>query len=76
MSPLDLTFHFGWYAIPATGDQAAGEIAVPVVPVAKVSVPLPLVRGILRVLESQLQAWEENFGTPVPDQPRRAEGSQ
>jgi len=78
MSPLDLTFHFGWYALPTTEEppRGGGEIPVPVRPVAKVSIPLPLVKGILRVLESQLAAWEQNFGTPVPDQPRHAERGQ
>ena len=72
MSPLDLTFHFGWYGLPASPGLApgtTGDVEVPVRPLAKVTVPLPLVRAVIRVLEAQLQNWEQTFGSAVPDQP-------
>lgn len=69
-TPLDFTLHFGSYVIPALSEPPSGsEIQVPVRAIAKVSVPLSLVRGIVRVLERQINAWEESFGQPVPDQP-------
>jgi hypothetical protein len=68
-TPLDFTFHFGRYAIPAFTEPPPGEIQVPVQAVGKVTVPLSLVRGIMRVLQSQIDGWETTFGEPVPDQP-------
>jgi hypothetical protein len=69
-TPEDLTMHLGWYAIPPfTEAPETAEVEVPVRQLAKVTVPLSLVRGIITVLENQLTAWEKNFGQPVPVHP-------
>jgi hypothetical protein len=66
----DMTMHLGWYALPVITEQPgdADVIPVPVRPLAKVTVPLNLVRGIIAVLQNQLAQWEQNFG-PLPPHP-------
>jgi len=69
MSAHDLTLHFGWFTLPAFTEVPSGEVDVPVRPLAKVSIPLNLVRGLIRLLEAQVIAWEDAHGQPVPDLP-------
>jgi hypothetical protein len=69
-TPHDFTFHFGWYALPAfTEAPPAGQtIDVPIRPLAKVSIPLNLVKAVIPLLERQIEQYELAFG-PMPDQP-------
>lgn len=71
-SPHDFSFHFGWYTIPPLMEQPEGVQDVPIRPLAKVSVPLNLIRATIDLLQRQAEAWETNFGAPLPDQPRPA----
>jgi hypothetical protein len=67
----DLTFHFGWYATPTFEEPPeTGLTEVPVRALAKVSIPLGLIRGVIDVLEKQLDAWEKVYGQPLPASPR------
>jgi hypothetical protein len=68
-TPEDLTLHFGWYAIPAFTEPPSAPVDVDVRPVAKVTIPLNLIRGAISVLQSQLEGWEKTFGMPVQDHP-------
>lgn len=68
-TPHDFTFHFGWYATPPFTEPPQGSVDVEVRPVTKISVPLNLLRGIVRVLEMQAQAWEADMGQALPDNP-------
>jgi hypothetical protein len=61
-SQLDLTMHLGWYALPALTTLPEGTISVPVQALAKVTLPLALIPGIIDVLQKQLAAWEQTFG--------------
>jgi hypothetical protein len=75
LSPLDFTFHFGWYAIPPEPPAqlpANGTVDVPVTSVAKVSIPLGIVPAIRDLLDRQIEAWETNFGGNFPAQPAAA----
>jgi len=69
VTPFDLTLHFGWYAIPPFTKTPSDTVPVPVRPVVKVSIPLSLVRGVMGMMEKQLEAWQDAFGQPAPDQP-------
>jgi hypothetical protein len=69
VSPHDLTFHFGYYAIPAFTEPPQGVVDVPVRPMVKVTLPLSLVRNLIHVLEAQAEQWEGNFGQPLPAEP-------
>jgi hypothetical protein len=61
-SQLDLTMHLGWYALPALVTAPEETVAVPVQALAKVTVPLGLVPGIIQVLQSQMTNWQRAFG--------------
>jgi hypothetical protein len=69
ITPEDMTMHLGWYATPPLTEPPTGQIEVHVQPVAKVTVPLNLIRGIVTVLQNQIQAWEQNFGQEIPAHP-------
>jgi hypothetical protein len=68
-SPEDLTLHFGWYAIPALTEPPPEPVEVQVRPIAKVTIPLNLIRGVISVLQSQLEGWEQTFGMAVQQHP-------
>jgi hypothetical protein len=74
LAPHDFTFHLGWFTFPAFTEPPqpgpTGTVPVHVRPLAKVSVPLTLVQGIIRVLQSQVEAWEAAFGQPFPEEPK------
>lgn len=69
VTPYDLTLHFGWYAIPPLMEEPGGPVPVPVRPIVKVSIPLSLVRGVITMLEKQLEAWQDAFGQTPPSDP-------
>lgn len=71
-TPLDFTLHFGRYHVPALLEPPEGGLKAPVQPIVKVTIPLTLVRGLIRVLERQIDAWEGSFEQPLPDQPDAA----
>ena len=69
-TPEDVTLHLGWYALPPfTEPPPEPEVRVPVKPIAKVTVPLNIVQGIVTVLENQLKAYEQSYGQAVPKHP-------
>lgn len=66
----DLTIFFSWYATPPVGDKPSAEpVDVPVRPLMAVSVPLGILRPLIRVLESQAAAWEQSTGQELPTGP-------
>lgn len=72
-TPEDFTLHLGWYAIPAlTEPPESGIVDVLVTPVARVVVPLNLMRSLIAVLQRQVESYEANFG-PIPEHPNKPE---
>jgi hypothetical protein len=72
-TPNDLTLHLGWYALPTYGEPPPAEtIEVGVRPLVKVSLPLTLIRGLIGALQTTVEAYEESFGQPMPDQPSQS----
>jgi hypothetical protein len=64
----DLTIFFSWYATPPLADEPPTEsVDVPVRPVAAVSVPLGILRPLIRLLEQQAAVWEQSTGQKLPD---------
>lgn len=61
ITPLDLTLHLGWYALPPLTEAPTETIQVEVRPLTKVSLPINLVPGVIRVLQAQMDAWQETF---------------
>lgn len=70
-TPHDFMLHFGWYAFPVLDapPPQGKPLLVPVQGIAKVAVPLNILRGLIGVLQAQADAWEQNFGQPLPVQP-------
>ena len=67
----DFTMHFGWYTVPPISEPPAdGIIDAPLEPVARVVLPVILVRNLIEVLKRQLEGYERNFG-PVPEHPNK-----
>jgi hypothetical protein len=62
VTPNDLTMDLGWYGVPALTEQPTQPVRVQVRGLAKLTVPLNLVPGIINVLQSQLDAWQRTFG--------------
>ena len=70
-TPEDFTLHFGWYAIPPLDAAPVGGVVnVDVQPVARVVIPLNLMRSVIAVLQRQVAGYEENFG-PIPEHPNK-----
>ena len=70
-TPEDFTIHLGWYAIPALTEEPEGQIELQVEPVARVVLPLNLVRGVIAVLQKQIEAYEQSFNTTLPEHPNK-----
>jgi hypothetical protein len=60
-SPVDATLHLGWYATPAIDERPDDEVPVPVRGLAKVSLPIGLIPGIIDLLQRQLTAWRDSM---------------
>jgi hypothetical protein len=70
-TPEDFTLHLGWYAIPAfTEAPTEAVVDVPVTPVARIVLPLNIMRSLIAVLERQVENYEQSFG-PIPDHPNK-----
>lgn len=70
MSPHDFRLMFSHYAFPPMPEPRPAEIDAPVQPLVTVTIPLNLMKGLIRALETQVDKWEEGFREPVPDQPQ------
>ncbi len=70
MSPHDFRLLLGSFAFPPLAEPRSGEVGVPIEPVASITLPLNLVRGLIRALETQAAGWEAAFKEPLPDQPQ------
>lgn len=68
-TPEDFTVHLGWYAIPPFSAPPEEEFDIPVRPLAKVGIPLNLVRGFAGLLHKQIEAWEQSFDATLPQHP-------
>lgn len=69
-TPEDFTIHLGWYVVPPFGQQPPGITDVPVKSLAKVVIPLNLVRGLINALDVSAKSWEGNWGElPVHPNP-------
>jgi hypothetical protein len=63
-TPEDFTMQLGWYAVPAMNRPPEdGLIDVLVQPIHRVSLPLNLMRNVVALLERQIQAYEDSFGS-------------
>jgi len=70
-TPEDFTLHLGWYAVPPISERPPdGVLEVPVQPVARVTLPLNLMRSTIAVLERVLRGYEESFGQ-IPEHPNK-----
>jgi len=67
ISPQDLTLYFGWYGVPPLAEPPTESVDIPIRPVMAVSIPLTLIHGVIRVLQSQVAAWEASTGQPFPE---------
>jgi hypothetical protein len=68
ISPYEFTVYFSRISMPLITAPPA-EIAtfeVTPQPVVIVSIPLNLVRGLIRALEGQVENWEKTFRQPLP----------
>jgi hypothetical protein len=70
-TPEDFTLHFGWYAIPPLPERPeSGIIEARVEPVARVVIPLNLMRSFIALLQRQLAGYEESFDE-IPAHPNK-----
>jgi hypothetical protein len=70
-TPEDLTVHFGWYTIPPViSPPPDNVIQASVTPVARIVLPLNLVRNVIAALQRAAEAHEANFG-PLPEHPNK-----
>ena len=70
-TPEDFLFYFGWYSVPPLAEPPEGGLLdVPVEPVARVVLPVILIRNVIALLQRQLEAYENSFG-PIPEHPAK-----
>lgn len=69
-TPEDFTLHFGYYFVPPLTAPPTEPISVNVEMVARVALPVNLVRSVIAVLERQVTAYEESFGA-IPEHPNK-----
>jgi len=70
-TPEDFTLHLGWYATPALKELPPDNaIEAPIQPVARVILPLNLMKNVIALLQRQVKGYEESFG-PLPDHPNK-----
>ncbi len=71
ISPYEFTLHLSRISMPIISEPPAEPMAFDVSPqpVASVSIPLNLVRGLIRALEGQVKNWETTFHQPLPTEP-------
>jgi hypothetical protein len=62
--------HLGWYTVPALTEPPTGGIDVFVTPMARVVLPVNLIRSLIAVLQRQVEAYEQSFG-PIPEHPNK-----
>jgi hypothetical protein len=68
-TPEDFTLLLGWYAPPISAEVSPdGGVDARVQPVARVVLPLNLLRNVIALLERQVEAYERSFG-PIPAHP-------
>jgi hypothetical protein len=67
LSPHDVTLHFGWFSSPLLEEAPTGTLEIPVRAVASISLPLTMVRNLIKLLEAQADNWEANSGQTLPD---------
>jgi hypothetical protein len=65
----DLSLYFGWYGTPVLTAPPTAPQDIPVRPLMTVSIPLGILRGLIRVLESQASVIEASTGSALPDAP-------
>ncbi len=75
MSPHDFRLLFGHYAFPPLPEPRPAEVVVPIEPQVAVTIPLNLMKGLIRALQTQVDRWEEGFREPVPEQPQPERGT-
>jgi hypothetical protein len=68
VSQHDLTIFFGWYATPPLTEPPTEPIEIPVRPLMAVSIPIGIIRPLIRVLEAQAAAWEQTHGQKLGEQ--------
>jgi hypothetical protein len=67
----DFTIFFGWYSLPPLDARPeSGQITSHLHPVMQVTLPLNLMRSVIKVMERQVDGYEANFG-PIPTHPAR-----
>jgi len=71
-TPEDFVLHFGWYAVPAlTEPPREGELVdLLVEPMARIVLPLNLVKNVVALLQRQVEAYEQSFAL-MPDHPNK-----
>lgn len=70
-TPEDFTLHLGWYTTPALRELPQdATIEARIQPVARVVIPLNLMKNFIPLLQRQVRGYEESFG-PLPDHPNK-----
>jgi hypothetical protein len=75
ISPYEFALHFSRISMPIVSEPPAELVVFDVSPqpVVSMSIPLNLVRGLIRALEGQAENWERTFHQPLPTEPSSAQ---
>ncbi len=73
-TPWDFTFHFGNFFIPPDVPQEPAELELEVKSVARITVPIRLIKGIVSALQKNIKRYEESFGVLPDSTPEEEEG--
>ena len=75
MSPYDFVMYFSRFSLPILPVDLTENRVVELTPepVASITIPLNLMRGLIRALQAQMENWEQTFREPVPAEPNTTE---
>jgi hypothetical protein len=64
-TPWDFAVHFGTVVMPAApvaSGQKSGTVEIPVRKVQTVNLPIPLIKGFIKALQTQVEKYEQSYG--------------
>ena len=67
-TPWDFALHFGLVTTPTVPPQPnpEGYVEIPVSKLLTVNIPVPLIHGLIKALQTQVETYEKQYGETKP----------
>ncbi len=74
-SPWDFALHFAQLVVP-TNPSKGQSVEIKARPVAVINIPVTLVRGLIKALQTNIETYEKNYGkVDIPREAKRNGGN-